>query len=128
MAALLCKAQAAISSERDYAAGIASTNVPPEPVAAGSFSPERTTQVVHPLLEPAAPPPVVNGGAPVVADGGDVFLEDAPPDPKRKLVWDDSIESYQSLMAMASVSNAKGKGKGQNEGASKKSKGEETEA
>ena len=37
MAALLCKAQATISSERDYVAEIASTNVPLEPVAAGSF-------------------------------------------------------------------------------------------
>ena len=64
----------------------------------------------------------------MVADDGDVVLTDAPPDPTRKLDWDDSIESYQSLMAMASVSNAKGNGKGQNEGASKKSKGEETEA
>ena len=115
MAALLCKAQATISSERDYAAGIASTNVPFEPVAVGSLSSERTTQAAHPLLEPAAPPPVVNGGAALVAGDGYVVLEDAPPDPKRKLDWDDSIESYQSLMAMASVSNAKGKGKGQNE-------------
>ena len=115
MAALLCKSQATLSSERDYAGGIASTNVPPEPVAAGALSPERTAQAVHLLLEPAPPPPVANDGIALVADDGDVRFDDAPPDPKRKLDWDDSIGSYQSLMAMASVSNAKGKGKGQNE-------------
>ena len=128
MGALLCKAQATISAEREYAAGIVSTNLPPEQGATGELSPERTAQTVHPLLEPAAPPPVANGVVAMVTDDGDVVLEDAPPDPKRKLDWDDSIESYQSLMAMASVSNAKGKGKGQNENGSKKSIGEETDA
>ena len=77
-------------------------------------------------MEPPIPHPVPHGFVTHadLVEPNSPKDDDAPisPDPKRKLDWDDQIESFQSLMAMASAGRAKGQGNGQAEGEGKKSR------
>jgi hypothetical protein len=126
--ALLVDARTAVNNEISYAAGVTSTDMPPTPgLALSGFGPQQAAGAVgqqqpthHAVLEPPVPPPLlvpkgfVNSVPPT--DSDDLFDLDGNDDLMsekagggalaRECMWEDKIDSFQEVMALARASAA----------------------